>query len=220
MEKLLLKDVSYQYKNKHQTIYAVNKVSQAFEKGVFYAIMGKSGSGKTTLLSLLAGLDLPCFGEVLYDGKNIANMNRDKYRRENVSMVYQNYNLFPLLTVLENVMFPLQLTGLPTKEVKKNAIDKIQSVGLDELFFNRFPSMLSGGEQQRIAIARTLATNADVILADEPTGNLDTENSRNIVELLIKLAHIDHYCVILVTHDMSIANQADIVLKMEDGKFL
>jgi len=220
MGKLVLNDVSYQYRTKYQTVYAVNNVSHSFEKGKFYAIVGKSGSGKTTLLSIIAGLDLPTSGEVIYDGENIAKMNRDKYRLEKISMIYQNFNLFPLLTALENVMFPGQFAGKSENDAKQVAVQKIQSVGLNETFHNRFPSMLSGGEQQRIAIARALSTNADVILADEPTGNLDVGNSNNIVELLMKLAHEEDYCVIVVTHDLSIAEKADVVLKMEDGKIV
>ena len=220
MGKLVLNDVSYQYRTKYQTVYAVNNVSHSFVKGKFYAIVGKSGSGKTTLLSIIAGLDLPTSGEVIYDGENIAKMNRDKYRLEKISMIYQNFNLFPLLTALENVMFPGQFAGKSENDAKQVAVQKIQSVGLNETFHNRFPSMLSGGEQQRIAIARALSTNADVILADEPTGNLDVGNSNNIVELLMKLAHEEDYCVIVVTHDLSIAEKADVVLKMEDGRIV
>ena len=220
MGKLVLNDVSYQYRTKYQTVYAVNNVSHVFENGKFYAIVGKSGSGKTTLLSIIAGLDLPTTGEVIYDGENIAKMNRDKYRLEKISVIYQNFNLFPLLTALENVMFPQQFAGKSENDAKQVATQKIQSVGLNETFHSRFPSMLSGGEQQRIAIARALSTNADVILADEPTGNLDVGNSNNIVELLMKLAHEEDYCVIVVTHDLSIAEKADVVLKMEDGKIV
>ena len=220
MGKLVLNDVSYQYRTKYQTVYAVNNVSHVFENGKFYAIVGKSGSGKTTLLSIIAGLDLPTTGEVIYDGENIAKMNRDKYRLEKISVIYQNFNLFPLLTALENVMFPQQFAGKSENDAKQVATQKIQSVGLNETFHSRFPSMLSGGEQQRIAIARALSTNADVILADEPTGNLDVGNSNNIVELLMKLAHEEDYCVIVVTHDLSIAEKADIVLKMEDGRVI
>jgi len=220
MEILILNDVTYEYRNKHQTVLAVNKVNYSFKKGILYAIIGKSGSGKTTLLSLMAGLDLPCSGEILYDGINIANINRDKFRRENVSMIYQDYNLIPFLTVLENVSFPLQLVGVSGRDAKKNAIEKLQSVGLGELYYNRFPAMLSGGEQQRVAIARALAASADVILADEPTGNLDTENTRNIINILTKLAHEENIYVIVVTHDISVSEQADIVIKMTDGKFI
>lgn len=218
MEKLALKDVTYAYRNRYQTVYAVNGVNYEFEGGKLYAIVGKSGSGKTTLLSVLAGLDLPTEGEVSYGGTSTAQLDRDKYRRDSVAVIYQSYNLFPLLTALENVMYPLQLKKTPQKQARQIAAEKILSVGLKEEHFKRFPSMLSGGEQQRVAIARALASHADVILADEPTGNLDTENGRNIIGILKQLAHEGGYCVIVVTHDLGIAEEADVVINMSDGK--
>jgi ABC-type lipoprotein export system ATPase subunit len=151
------------------------------------AIVGKSGSGKTTLLSLLAGLDVPKEGAVSYMGKPTKDMDRDRYRREDVAVIYQDFNLFPLLTVIENVMYPLQLKGMNEKQAMQIASEKINAVGMDENFYKRFPSMLSGGEQQRIAIARALASGAQIILADEPTGNLDTENGNNIIGILKNL---------------------------------
>lgn len=220
MEKLVLKNVSYLYKNKYQTVHAVKDVSHTFMQGKFYAIVGKSGSGKTTLLSMMAGLDFPSSGEIIYDKRNIATLNLDIYRLKNVAVIYQNFNLFPLLTVLENVMFPLQLHSDHKKDAKSVALRKIQSVGLDSSLLQRYPSMLSGGEQQRVAIARALTTEVDVILADEPTGNLDKENSNNIINILKELALTENYCVIVVTHDISIVEQADIVLKMQDGRFV
>ena len=218
MSILSLKDVSYTYKSRYQTVQAVKNASYSFQQGKVYAIVGKSGSGKTTVLSLLAGLDLPSDGQVVYNGTPTGKMDRDKYRREDVAVIYQAYNLFPLLTALENVMYPLELKGVKAKEAKAKAAEMIESVGLTEEVFKRYPAMLSGGEQQRIAIARALAAQPKVILADEPTGNLDTENGANIVNILKNLAHEKNCCVIIVTHDLAIAEQADVVLRMQDGE--
>lgn len=217
MEKLVVQEVKYTYRNRYQTVNAVDGVSCAFEGGRLYAVVGKSGSGKTTLLSLLAGLDLPTEGQVLYENAVTREMDRDQYRRDHVAVIYQSFNLFPLLTALENVMYPLRLKKIPKQEAKRIAEEKLLAVGLKEDQFRRFPSMLSGGEQQRVAIARALAGHADVILADEPTGNLDTENGKNIIGMLKKLAHEAGYCVVVVTHDLSIAEEADVVLNMQDG---
>lgn len=218
MSILTLKDVSYTYKNKYQKVEAVKNVSFAFQQGKVYAIVGKSGSGKTTMLSLLAGLDIPTAGQVVYQETATSEMDRDKYRREDVAVIYQAYNLFPLLTALENVMYPLELQGVKSKEARLRAAEMIESVDLSEEVFKRFPAMLSGGEQQRIAIARALVSDPRVILADEPTGNLDTENGANIVAILKSLAHVKNRCVIIVTHDPAIAQQADVVLRMKDGE--
>lgn len=218
MSILTLKDVSYTYKNKYQKVEAVKNVSFAFQQGKVYAIVGKSGSGKTTMLSLLAGLDIPTAGQVVYQETATSEMDRDKYRREDVAVIYQAYNLFPLLTALENVMYPLELQGVKSKEARLRAAEMIESVDLGEEVFKRFPAMLSGGEQQRIAIARALVSDPRVILADEPTGNLDTENGANIVAILKSLAHVKNRCVIIVTHDPAIAQQADVVLRMKDGE--
>ena len=218
MEILSLQDVVYTYRNKYQTVYAVNKVTYSFEPGKIYAIVGKSGSGKTTLLSLLAGLDLPTQGKVLYEDMPTHTMDCDLYRRDKVTVIYQSFNLFPLLTILENVMYPLRLNKVLKKEAEEVAMKKLKAVGLDEQYFKRLPHMLSGGEQQRVAIARALASKANVILADEPTGNLDSENSKNIIQTLKHLAHEDNYCVIVVTHDLTISDEADVIVRMADGK--
>lgn len=211
-------NVSYYYKNRYQTVEAVKNVSCTFQQGKVYALVGKSGSGKTTVLSLLAGLDLPSQGQVLFSGISTSKMDRNRYRREDVAVIYQAYNLFPLLTALENVMYPLELRGIKAKEARPQAAEMIRSVGLGDEVFRRYPAMLSGGEQQRIAIARAIVAKPKVILADEPTGNLDTENGANIVELLKGLAHEKNCCVIIVTHDPAIADQADAVLRMRDGE--
>ena len=218
MANLTAEHVIYTYKTRYQTVYAVNDVSAAFEPGRLYAIVGASGSGKTTLLSLLAGLDVPAEGAIAWDGQTTAELDRDDYRFRHVSMIYQNYNLFYHLTVLENAAYPLLMQKLAKGEAYERARAALRSVGLDEQYERRLPNMLSGGEQQRVAIARALAAGNELILADEPTGNLDSENSRNIVAILQRLAHEDGRCVIVVTHDPAVAESADIRLRMRDGK--
>ena len=166
-------------------------------------------------MSLLAALDLPTEGQVIYEDKTTAEIDRDLYHRDTVAVIYQSYNLLPLLSVMENVTFPLELKKV--SDARKIAEEKLRAVGLDETYFKRLPAMLSGGEQQRVAIARALASDAKIILADEPTGNLDTENSEIVIDLLQKLAHEEGYCGIVVTHDLSIADKADEVLRLKDG---
>ena len=215
-----LKNVSYSYKGKYHTVRAVDNVSYDFEPGKCYAIIGKSGSGKTTLLSLMAGLDLPTEGEIIVDGKSTREWDRNQLRRDAVSVIYQNYNLFPLLTVQENIQYPLDLKKMPKKEAAGLVREVRERVDLSETYEKRLPSHLSGGEQQRVAIARTLAQGCKIILADEPTGNLDSTNTRNIVEILRSLAHEDGCTVIIVTHDPAVAEQADTVLQMKDGSWI
>lgn len=215
-----LKNVSYSYRGKYQTVRAVNGVSYDFEPGKCYAIIGKSGSGKTTLLSLMAGLDLPTEGEIIIDGKSTKDWNRNRLRRDAVSVIYQNYNLFPLLTVQENIRYPLDLKKMSKKKANELAIKVRERVELSASYDNRLPAHLSGGEQQRVAIARTLAQGCKIILADEPTGNLDSTNTENIVKILCSLAHDDGCTVIIVTHDPSVAEQADAVLQMKDGAWI
>lgn len=218
MSILTVKEASYTYKSKYQTVEAVSNVSCTFETGKVYAIVGHSGSGKSTLLSLLAGLDLPTKGEIYLEDKPMSILDRDKYRREMASVVYQSFNLFPLLTALENVAYPLELRGISVKEARKTAKELIANVGLGEKIYNQLPLMMSGGEQQRVAVARALAAGGRILLADEPTGNLDSANGQIVVELLEELAHKKGYAVIVVTHDIEVAGRADIVYRMKDGK--
>ncbi|MCI6837256.1 MAG: ABC transporter ATP-binding protein [Clostridiales bacterium] len=212
--------VSYVYRNRYQSVQAVKDVSYAFAYGKLTALVGKSGSGKTTLLSLLAGLDLPTEGEVLYNGTPTAKLDLDAYRRQDAAVIYQSYNLFPKLTVLENAMVPLLLQKKSKQEAQEAAARRLAEVGIGEDMFRRYPNMLSGGEQQRVAIARALTTGARIILADEPTGNLDVENSEHIIRILHTLAREQNYCVVVVTHDMGIAEAADQVLRLQDGRIL
>ena len=214
---LQLNDVTYKYQDKYHTVTAVNHFSHDFTPGVFYAVMGKSGSGKTTLLSLIAGLMLPSEGEVLIDGTATSQMNRNQLRRDRIGVIYQNFNLFPLLTVEENVAYPLRLRK-ENGDVNALVREKLKLVDIQDEQFSRLPVTLSGGEQQRVAIARALAAGSEIILADEPTGSLDEENGQNIVRILKDLAHNENRCVIVVTHDPAIGEQADQVLHMKDGK--
>jgi len=217
---LKLDNVSYQYRNQYHAVEAVKDVSAEFYEGKMYAIIGKSGSGKSTLLSLMAGLTLPTEGQVIYRGTTTDSVDLDKYRRENVAVVYQSYNLFPLMTCLENVCYPLELLGMKPKDAAVTAKEFIEHVNLPTTVHRRFPNMISGGEKQRVGIARALASGAKVILADEPTGNLDIANGEKIVQLLKDLAHEDNYTVIIVTHDISITKVVDEVMQMSDGYLL
>jgi putative ABC transport system ATP-binding protein len=215
---LEVRDVGYIYQGKYQSIEALKHVSCHFEAGKFYAVTGPSGSGKSTLLSLLAGLDLPTSGEILVEGCSMTAMDRDKYRRELASVVYQSFNLFPLLTSLENVMYPMELLQVKKATATETAKRLIIEVGLGEKTFQQFPIMMSGGEQQRVSIARALAAGGKIILADEPTGNLDSANEENIVKILKNLAHEKGYLVIVITHNVNVCQEADAVYRMRDGE--
>ena len=218
MSELVIENISYRYKNADRL--ALNDVSCAFKPGQVAAVVGPSGSGKTTLLSIMAGLDRPEEGRVLLGGVDLAGMDLDAYRRQDVSVIFQAFQLFPLLTVMENVCYPMELNAVALKDAKERARTLLSSVGIQEEKLRRFPANLSGGEQQRVAIARSLATGAGILLADEPTGNLDGENSRNVVEILTRLAHEEGYCVIIVTHDLAIAEASDVIYHMADGILL
>ena len=214
MPELEIKQLTYKYrKNTHNTL---DNLNCSFQSGTITAVMGISGIGKTTLLSLLAGLDQPSDGCIVFDGKQILDI--DEYRRNTVSLISQNYLLFPYRTVLENVMYPLQTKSVNNNAAEQYAKELLSKVSIDEELFTRFPKNLSGGEQQRVAIARCLAANTPVIVADEPTGNLDEDNTDNIVQLLRKLAHDDNKIVIIATHDMKVALGCDIIYRLEDAK--
>lgn len=215
---LTAQQVEYTYQTKYQTVYALRGVDCDFETGQMTAIVGASGSGKTTLLSLLAGLDVPTGGSILFRGESTAQMDRDAWRLTCVSVIYQNFNLFAHLTALENAAYPLYLQKRPKKQAEEEAAAQLAAVGLQPDQFGRYPRMLSGGEQQRVAIARALAAGSELILADEPTGNLDEENSRNIFDILRDLAHEKERCVVVVTHDMDLAERTDRILRIQDGK--
>ena len=214
---LELRDVKYTYQTQYQQVEALRGITHGFEAGLLHAVVGRSGSGKSTLLSLMAGLDLPTAGEVLCGGRSTAQMSLEQYRREQVVVIYQSFRLFPLLTVAENVMYPMELRGMKPREAHARAQALTARVGLPDTALDRYPTMLSGGEQQRVAIARALGMDTKILLADEPTGNLDTANSENIFGILQQLAHAEGYCVVVVTHDMALAAKADRVLELRDG---
>ena len=220
MSVIELHDVKYVYRSQYQQVEALRGITFAFEAGRVYAVMGSSGGGKTTLLSLMAGLDVPTEGEVLCEGVSTADIDLEQYRRERVAVIYQDFRLFPLLTAAENVMYPMELRGMKPAEAKKHAAELIGKVGLPETVLDRFPAMLSGGEQQRVAIARALGMETKVLLADEPTGNLDSKNSENIFSILKDLAHEDGYCVVIVTHDGELGKRADETLRLQDGSLV
>ncbi len=204
---LELKDVSYYYKSqKDKTI--LDHVNYQFKKGIMYAILGSSGSGKTTLLSLLAGLDVPVEGTVCVAGEDILQRGLNAHRRDHVSLVFQNYNLIDYLTPVENV----KLGG------KADAEELLAQMGIDEAQRKRNVMQLSGGQQQRVAIARALASKAPILLADEPTGNLDEDTANEIISIFQKLAHEQEKCVVVVTHSRELAGQADVVLRLKKGK--
>ena len=215
MSRLELQNIYYRYKGADKDV--LKDINCTFEEGKLNAIVGPSGSGKTTLLSIMAGLDEPTDGSIFLNGKDLKEMDLDEYRRDNVSMIFQAFQLFPLLTALENVSFPMEYKGIPKEEAIEKGQEVLNSIGIDEDKQSRYPSNLSGGEQQRVAIGRTLATGAKVILADEPTGNLDDENSDRIIDILKTLAHEQDFCVIIVTHDMEIAEASDHVWRIKDG---
>lgn len=218
MEILRAEHVSYSYLSKYQKVEAVKDVSCSFEKGRFYAIVGESGSGKSTFVSLLAGLDQPSDGTIYVEGEPLCGMDRDAYRLNRAAVVYQAFHLFPLLTAQENVMLPLELKKMRKKEAARQAKRLLQRMGLESRIYGQFPKMMSGGEQQRVAIARAVAAGGEIILADEPTGNLDSENEENVVTLLKELAHGDGYTVIVITHNQRVADETDHVFRMQDGR--
>jgi len=218
MSILELNDVNYSYGGGPKAKKVLRDVNCTFERGYFYAVIGKSGSGKSTLLNLIAGLDQPDTGEVIFEGKSTSAMNLDEYRRKGVAVIYQDFCLFPLLTALENVLYPMELCKIEKKKARAHAIKLMGIVSLPEELYDRYPGKISGGEQQRVAIARALAMNRRLILADEPTGNLDGGTSASIIALLRYLAKEQDRCVIVATHDIGVMKSVDKVYHIIDGK--
>ena len=215
MSILETKDLYFTYPDGENRKIILNEVNVSFEKGKFYTILGASGSGKTTFLSLIAALDKPEKGEILFNGEDISKIGLEKYRRNNIGIVFQSYNLIPYLNGLENVMVAMSITDNKIEgNMKDKALEILESVGIDGTKATRRINRLSGGEQQRVAIARAISTNVEVIVADEPTGNLDGKTSETIIDLFKELAHQREKCVIMVTHSEKIAEQSDVILKL------
>ncbi|TKH32156.1 ABC transporter ATP-binding protein, partial [Bacillus cereus] len=181
-------------------------------------ILGPSGSGKTTTLSLGCGLDIPKNGYVLYNGKDIRKIGLDRYRNQNVSVIFQSYNLITYMTAIQNVLTAMEITGVKVKNKKARALELLEKVGLTEVEAKRNVLQLSGGQQQRVAIARALSCNVDLLIADEPTGNLDEETANDIIDLFQELAHQENKCVIVVTHSQEVAKKSDRAVYLSQKK--
>lgn len=220
MEILKIENVKKEYANGDKKLYALDDVSLAINQGEFIAIIGPSGSGKSTLLHIIGGIDKPTSGKVLINGADISSLRSDKmtiFRRQNIGIVYQFYNLIPTLNAEDNITLPVLLDG---KKVDKEKLEElIQLLNLEKRR-NAMPSELSGGEQQRVSIGRALINNPSILLADEPTGNLDSKASKEIVEIFKYYNKTYKQTILLVTHDEEIALQADRIIKLQDGKIV
>ncbi|MEK4231270.1 ATP-binding cassette domain-containing protein [Solibacillus sp. FSL H8-0538] len=215
MSVLAVNNLSYVYDGTKKKV--LNKIKIEFEEKKTYAIVGKSGSGKTTLLALLSGLDLCKEGEILYNGENIKTIDRDHYRSNKIGVIFQSYNLLTNATALENIMLSIDISGIKVANKKEYAYSLLQSVGIDQETADRKVLKLSGGEQQRIGIARALSHNPDILIADEPTGNLDTETEESIMKILTALSENENKCVIIVTHSKKVADYANEIWGISNG---
>jgi len=216
-----LKGVTKIYKMDKVLVPALRGINLKIRKGEFVSIMGPSGSGKTTLMNLIGCLDRPTEGEIYIANKNVAKLGDDelaKLRREKIGFVFQQFNLIPRLTALENVELPMWFAGLSKKKRRERAVELLKLVGLEKRI-NHKPAELSGGERQRVSIARALANNPEIILADEPTGNLDTKTGKEIMEILKDL-NKQGKTIVLVTHDETFAKEAERIIKIRDGRLL
>ncbi|WP_025151388.1 ABC transporter ATP-binding protein [Bacillus sp. H1a] len=221
METILqFKNLDYYYESNGKKVTILNNVNFSFQKGHFYTILGPSGSGKTTTLSLGCGLDRPKNGHVLYKGKDIQKIGLDRYRNQYVSVIFQSYNLITYMTALQNVLTAMEITGVKVQNKKTRALELLEKVGLTEVEAKRNVLQLSGGQQQRVAIARALSCNVDLLIADEPTGNLDGETAKEIIELFQELAHQENKCVIVVTHSQEVAKKSDRAVYLSKKKLV
>ncbi len=215
---LSIKHASYQYSDAEEGEYALRDVSFNFRKGKVYAIRGRSGTGKTTLLSLISGLERCTEGDIIFNGKNLRDINLDHYRSHDIGIVFQSYNLLPFMTASENIILSMDASGSKVTDKKAKALKLMKNVGLKESYANRKVLRLSGGEQQRVAIARSLSYNPKMIIADEPTGNLDKQTEEEILEIFKDLARKDDKCVIIVTHSANVCEQVDEVYELKKVK--
>lgn len=211
---LEIKDLNYRYKDAAKDEYVLKNINMEFDEGKVYAIKGKSGSGKTTLLSLISGLEKKYEGTILYNDKELNKMNLDKYRNTDIGIVFQSYNLLPTYTAIENIILSMDINNIKNIDRKKTALELMEKVGLKKSQKDRRVLKLSGGEQQRIAIARSLSYNPKIILADEPTGNLDKDTESEILKIFTDLAHNENKCVIIVTHSKNVCEKADKIYEL------
>ena len=217
---LKVENIKKYYGKEPNITKALDGVDFNVEKGEFVAIVGTSGSGKSTLLNMLGGLDIPTSGEIKIQGKKLSDLNDEQltiFRRRNIGFIFQNYNLLPMLNVYENIVLPIELDGQEVDQTFLNEI--INMLGLQEKL-KSMPNMLSGGQQQRVAIARALITKPAIILADEPTGNLDSKTSQDVLELIQRTSRKFEQSVVMITHNEHIADSAERIVRIEDGKFL
>lgn len=212
---LSIQNASYQYSDAEKDEYALKNISYDFEKGKIYAIRGRSGTGKTTLLSLISGLERCTEGKIIFDNKDLKDINLDYYRSHEIGIIFQSYNLLPFMTVSENIILSMDASGLKIENKKEEALKLMKSVGLKDIYANRKVLRISGGEQQRVAIARSLSYNPKMIIADEPTGNLDKQTEKEILDIFKKLAHEDNKCVIIVTHSPNVCEMVDQVYDLK-----
>lgn len=215
---LRIQNASYQYSDAEADEYALRDVSYDFETGKIYAIRGRSGTGKTTLLSLISGLERCTEGKIIFDGKDLKDINLDTYRNSQIGIVFQSYNLLPYMTASENIILSMDASGKKIANKKQKAIELMKSVGLKDIYAERRVLRLSGGEQQRVAIARSLSYNPKMIVADEPTGNLDRQTETEILDIFKKLAHEDGKCVIIVTHSQNVCDIVDVIYDLKKVK--
>ncbi len=213
MSILTLKNISYHYVGTEKTV--LNKISYDFKVGKLYCITGASGEGKTTLLSLLAGLDLCSSGKIYYKEQDIALINRDEYRSKKVGVVFQSYNLLQNATAAENIILSMNIAGEQGEQTSKYTYAVLKKVGINHEKADRKILKLSGGEQQRVAIARAFANGSTILIADEPTGNLDADNEQAIMDIFKYLAYKENKCVIVATHSKKVASEADVVLELK-----
>lgn len=221
MENILeIRDLTFSYRHSNTKTPVLDRVNFSFEMGKVYAVLGQSGSGKSTLLALLGGMEKPVKGKILYKGQDIWQIGVRKYRNRHIGMIFQEYNLLEYMDALQNVVTAMEITENRSGKYEETAESLLQQMGISDETCVRNVRRLSGGEQQRVAIARALAKGADIILADEPTGNLDDETADEIMEIFRKVAYKDGRCVILVTHSKRIAGGADVILKVENQNLL
>ena len=220
MKVLELFNVHKVYNTTHVEVHAVNDVSLEFEEGEFAAIVGPSGSGKTTLLNMIGGLDMPTEGRILVNSTDLSTLKSSAiidFRMRNIGFVFQSYNLIPVLTAKENIEFIMSLQKWPRNERDKRTVELLKAVGLEDRINSR-PAQLSGGQQQRIAVARALASKPRFVLADEPTANLDTKSTENLLDIMEKLNRVENITFIFSTHDARVVKKARRVVTLEDGK--